>query len=69
MRKNVPSKQQSEFSNSSGKEKSSHFLISEERFHIGPLPPANLLQEYEEVYPGAAKIIFDQFKEQSSHRI
>src|SRR5688572_14191133 len=34
----------------------------------GPLPPPELLKEYNEVVPGCAEIIIDQFVEQSKHR-
>lgn len=34
----------------------------------GPLPPAEMLDEYERIYPGAAKIIFDWVAEESAYR-
>jgi len=38
-------------------------------FYSGPMPHPSTLEEYEKVYPGAAKIIFDSFQEQNKHRI
>lgn len=35
----------------------------------GPLPTPEDLAKYEQLYPGAAKQIFDQFKDQSTHRM
>lgn len=35
----------------------------------GPLPPPDILQAYEEIVPGSAKMIFDCFQKQSDHRI
>ena len=34
----------------------------------GPTPPPSILSQYEEIYPGATKIIFDQFAKQGDHR-
>lgn len=34
---------------------------------IGPLPPPAMLHEYEKLYPGAAKMIFEQFERNSEH--
>lgn len=34
----------------------------------GPLPPPEVLQKFDEVHPGAAKIIIDMAKNQSEHR-
>ena len=34
----------------------------------GPLPPPQQFREYDEVYPGAAKLILDEFQAQSAHR-
>ena len=36
--------------------------------HTGPLPPPDLLQAYEAVYPGLPKIIVDQFLVEGQHR-
>lgn len=44
-------------------------VISITRIHNGPLPPLELIEGYEEVYPGSAKIIFDVFEKQSNHRM
>ena len=37
--------------------------------YSAPLPPPEFLKLYEEVLPGAAKIIFDMAQAQSNHRI
>jgi uncharacterized membrane protein len=34
----------------------------------GPLPPPEILEKYEQIYPGAAKIILDAFQDQGKHR-
>jgi len=39
------------------------------RVSQGPLPSPEILAQYETLYPGAAKQIFDQFKDQSNHRM
>lgn len=33
-----------------------------------PLPPPAILREYDEIYPGAAQLIFEAFERQSKHR-
>jgi len=35
--------------------------------HSGPLPSPETVEGYESVYPGAAKIVFDQFEKQAGH--
>lgn len=42
-------------------------MIAESRF-AGPLPPADQLQKYEEVMPGAADRIFKMAEDQAHHR-
>ncbi|KPD31551.1 hypothetical protein AN926_06020 [Thermus scotoductus] len=37
-------------------------------FWRGPLPPPEVLEGYDQVVPGAARGIFDQFEKQSEHR-
>lgn len=44
-------------------------VISITKIHSGPLPPLELIQGYEEIYPGSAKLIFEIFQKQSQHRI
>ena len=39
-----------------------------EKFHAGPLPSADTLQDLARIYRGAPKIIFDDFQEQARHR-
>lgn len=34
----------------------------------GPLPPPRIIEHYEKIYPGAAKIIFDTASSQTKHR-
>lgn len=36
--------------------------------YSGPIPPPDLLQRFDEVYPGAAKQILDDFVQESAHR-
>lgn len=36
--------------------------------YTGPLPPANQLEKYEQIYPGAAEIILSNFEKQGDHR-
>jgi uncharacterized membrane protein len=38
-------------------------------FRNGPLPPPAELEKYEILYPGATKLLFDNFINQSNHRI
>jgi uncharacterized membrane protein len=37
--------------------------------YTGPLPHPEVLARFEEIYPGAAKIIFETFDAQSKHRM
>jgi len=43
-------------------------VIQSESFS-GPLPPPTLLKQYDEIVPGAAKIILEKFDKQTTHRI
>lgn len=36
--------------------------------YSGPVPPPELLRQFEEILPGAARIIFSEFQEQGLHR-
>ncbi len=36
--------------------------------YSGPLPPPSLLQDYEDILPGSAERIFNQFEKQGGHR-
>jgi uncharacterized membrane protein len=36
--------------------------------YSGPLPPPEVLARFEELYPGAAKLIIDDFLDESIHR-
>ncbi len=40
-----------------------------QELYQGPMPHPDMLRKYEDLYPGAAKLLFDQFKTQSDHRI
>lgn len=40
-----------------------------EEVYSGPLPHPEHLKKYDEVYPGAAKIIIETFVKQYSHRL
>lgn len=35
----------------------------------GPLPPPEVIEQFEEIYPGAAEIIFTTFRDQAHHRM
>lgn len=37
--------------------------------YSGPLPPPELLAEYDQIVPGAARQIFESFHDQTAHRI
>ena len=37
--------------------------------YAGPLPSSEMLAKYESLYPGAAKMLFDQFHAQGNHRM
>ncbi|MFC1613490.1 DUF2335 domain-containing protein [Patescibacteria group bacterium] len=43
-------------------------IVSQSVHFSGPLPHPDILRKFDEVYPGAAKIIIDMAKEQSGHR-
>lgn len=45
-------------------------LLAQSRYSefSGPLPPPEILAKYEDVYPGAAKTIFQMAEKQSEHR-
>jgi len=38
-------------------------------FRKGPFPPPEEMQKYEILYPGATKLLFDNFVSQTNHRI
>jgi len=44
-------------------------FISITKYRSSPFPPVEELQEYEKLYQGCTKIIFDSFAAQSAHRI
>ncbi len=46
----------------------SHVHAVEFTSYSGPIPPPDLLQRFDEVYPGAAKQILDDFVQESTHR-
>lgn len=43
-------------------------LIRQSVSFSGPLPHPDILRKYDEIYPGAAKIIIEMAKSQSEHR-
>lgn len=43
-------------------------LVHQSISFSGPLPPPEVLENYDKVYPGAAKIIIEMAQKQSSHR-
>ena len=38
-------------------------------YRSGPLPPAEEMAKYESIYPGATKLLFEKFIEQTNHRM
>lgn len=36
--------------------------------HMGPLPPAAMMREYDEVHPGLSGVLVKQFQNESDHR-
>jgi len=44
-------------------------VVSVTKIHSGPLPPYELIEGYERIYPGSAKLIFEAFEKQSNHRM
>ncbi|MDR1316991.1 MAG: DUF2335 domain-containing protein [Spirochaetales bacterium] len=44
-------------------------LVSVTGIRIGPLPSPAEMEKYEQLYPGATKMLFELFKEQSGHRM
>jgi uncharacterized membrane protein len=40
-----------------------------QQLYQGPLPHPDMLAKYETLYPGASKLLFDQFQEQGKHRM
>lgn len=44
-------------------------VVSVTKIHSGPLPPFELIEGYENIYPGSAKLIFDAFDRQTTHRM
>ena len=40
----------------------------EARLHIGPLPPPDILREYDKIVPGLASTVVETFRQQSEHR-
>jgi len=51
----------------SGQQQKSQFLAMQAEFR-GPLPPPEFLQRYEEIYPGTAERILQQFERETQHR-
>jgi len=45
------------------------YSIMAAAFRKGPLPPPEEMQKYEGLYPGATKLLFDNFVAQTNHRI
>lgn len=44
-------------------------VFSITKIHNGPLPPLELIEGYENLHPGSAKLIFEIFEKQSLHRM
>ncbi|HET7228648.1 MAG TPA: DUF2335 domain-containing protein [Longimicrobium sp.] len=43
------------------------FVLARSLF-AGPMPPPDVLREYEEIFPGAAEFFFNQLERQMAHR-
>lgn len=43
-------------------------ILYRREYMSGPLPPPAVIREYDEIYTGAAKIIFERFESLSKHR-
>ena len=43
-------------------------LTIEQKVHFGPLPPSQVLREYEELQPGLGKLIVEWADEEKTHR-
>ena len=50
--------------------KNNHVIVHQEQTtqFSGPIPPPEIIERYETVYPGAAKIIFEDWDRQVRHR-
>ena len=57
-----------EFIESSGQSLLAVRMASRTTVHMGPLPDPATLRELNNIYPGAAKLIFEDFHAQSAHR-
>lgn len=44
------------------------YISTFESTWMGPLPPPQVLSQFDQAHPGAAKIIIEAFQEQSRHR-
>lgn len=58
--------------NNTKKQNNSDIEITNQQYHEfyqGPLPPPNILEAYEKLYPESVKIIFSCFERQVNHRI
>lgn len=42
--------------------------VRKEETFVGPVPPPEIIEKYERIYPGAAKIIFEKWDSQVTHR-
>ena len=45
-----------------------HISIKQQQISIGPIPPPNILEEYEKIYKGFANRIVEMAEEQAAHR-
>jgi uncharacterized membrane protein len=43
-------------------------VLQQSTAHMGPLPPPEMLAEYERIHPGMSAALLDMVKEQSRHR-
>lgn len=43
-------------------------IVHKEEMFVGPVPHPEIIEKYEKIYPGAAKIIFENWDSQVKHR-
>ena len=47
---------------------SQNLFAMKSEYHVGPIPSPKILKEYEEIHPGFANRIIEQFERQGEHR-
>ena len=54
--------------NQNNKPQHNNVVMQKAEMFSGPVPHPEIIEKYEKIYPGAAKIIFDQWEGQTKHR-